>query len=119
MRFLLLLLLVYTPLFSQTPYPADFFRSPLDIPLQLTGNFGELRSNHFHAGLDFRTQQREGLNVYASADGYVSRIKISAYGYGKAIYIDHPNGYTTVYAHLLSGVGAIEDYIQQSHYDKK
>ncbi len=119
MRFLLLLLLFYTPLFSQTAYPTDYFRSPLDIPLQLTGNFGELRSNHFHAGLDFRTQQREGLNVYASADGYVSRIKISAYGYGKAIYIDHPNGFTTVYAHLLSGAGAIEDYIQQAHYDKK
>lgn len=119
MRFLLLLLLFYTPIFSQTTYPTDYFRSPLDIPLQLTGNFGELRSNHFHAGLDFRTQQREGLHVYAAADGYVSRIKISAYGYGKAIYIDHPNGFTTVYAHLQSGAAGIEDYIQQSHYDKK
>ena len=59
-----------------------------------------MRPNHFHAGLDFRTQQKEGLNVYAAASGYVSRIKISTFGYGKAIYITHPNGFTSVYGHL-------------------
>lgn len=116
MKAIIALLLCYTPLLAQTPYPRDFFRSPLDIPLQLAGNFGELRSNHFHAGLDLRTQQREGLNVYAAGDGYVSRIKISAYGYGKAIYIDHPNGYTTVYGHLRNGSERIEKYILENHY---
>jgi murein DD-endopeptidase MepM/ murein hydrolase activator NlpD len=97
-------------------YPTDYFRSPLDIPLQLSGNFGELRSNHFHAGFDFRTQQKEGFNIYAAAEGYVSRIKISTYGYGKAVYVTHPNGFTTVYGHLRSGAGAVERYIKEQHY---
>ncbi|MFZ3274770.1 MAG: M23 family peptidase, partial [Lutibacter sp.] len=67
----------------QNTYPTDYFGSPLDIPLVLAGTFAELRPNHFHAGLDIKTQQREGLNVCASAGGYVSRIKISHWGYGK------------------------------------
>ncbi len=103
----------------QAQYPTDYFRSPLDIPLLLSGSFGELRSNHFHTGLDFKTQQKEGLPVYAAADGYISRIKISAYGYGKAIYIDHPNGYTTVYGHLSKGNGAIESFIKEIHYKEQ
>jgi murein DD-endopeptidase MepM/ murein hydrolase activator NlpD len=73
---------------------------PLDIPLILSGNFGELRNNHFHTGLDIKTQGVEGKNVLAIEDGYVSRINISHYGYGLALYVDHPNGYTSVYAHL-------------------
>ena len=81
-------------------YPTNYFRKPLDIPILLSGTFGELRTNHFHAGLDIKTQQVEGLNVYSAAQGYVSRIKISHWGYGKALYITHPNGYTSVYAHL-------------------
>lgn len=97
-------------------YPKDYFRRPLDIPLQLAGNFGELRNNHFHAGFDFRTQQKEGFNVYAAADGYVSRIKYSTYGYGKAIYITHPNGYTTLYGHLQDAAGPIYDYIKNYQY---
>lgn len=119
MRFFLLLSFLYAPIYAQDVYPKDFFRSPLDIPLQLSGNFGELRSNHFHAGFDFRTQQKEGFNVYASGDGYVSRIKISPYGYGKAIYIDHPNGFTTVYGHLKMGSAAIEKYIQENQYKQE
>ena len=112
----ILLLLIYTPVFSQINYPKDYFRPPLDIPMQLSGNFGELRPNHFHAGLDFKTQQKEGQIVHATADGFISRIKISPYGYGKAIYIDHPNGYTTVYGHLQKGYGAVESYIQAEQY---
>lgn len=112
---LLALLLFSASVFGQKNYPKDF-RLPLDIPMQLAGNFGELRPNHFHAGLDFKTNQREGLNVYAVADGYVSRIKISTYGYGKAIYITHPNGYTTVYGHLQKAVGAIENKIKETQY---
>lgn len=119
MRFLPFFLLYLIPIFAQQEYPKDYFRAPLDIPMELSGNFGELRSNHFHAGLDFRTQQREGLNIYAAADGYISRIKISSYGYGKAIYITHPNGYTTVYGHLRSGYGKVEEYIKNQQYKDK
>ena len=73
--------------FSQAQsYPQDYFRSPLDIPLFLSGNFGELRSNHFHAGIDIKTAGVEGQKIYAVADGYVSRIKVSPYGYGNALY---------------------------------
>lgn len=104
---------------AQTEYPKDYFRSPLDIPLYLSGTFGELRGNHFHTGLDFKTQQKEGLNVYAAADGYVSRIKISTWGYGKAIYITHPNGFTTVYGHLQKASPAIEAYIKKMQYAQK
>jgi hypothetical protein len=95
------------------------FRSPLDIPLYLAGNFGELRSNHFHTGIDIKTQGVEGKAVYAIESGYISRIKISTGGYGKAIYITHPNGYTSVYGHLLKGSERIEAYIQQKQYAKK
>jgi hypothetical protein len=95
------------------------FRSPLDIPLFLAGNFGELRSNHFHTGIDIKTQGVEGKAVYAVEDGYVARIKISTSGYGKAIYIRHPNGYTTVYAHLQKGNTEIEKYIQTRQYLKE
>lgn len=104
---------------AQNKYPKDYFRSPLDIPMQLSGNFGELRPNHFHAGFDFKTNQREGLNVYAVADGFISRIKISNSGYGKAIYITHPNGYTTVYGHLKNALGKIEDKIIETQYKEE
>jgi murein DD-endopeptidase MepM/ murein hydrolase activator NlpD len=104
---------------AQDNYPQDYFRSPLDIPLLTSGTFGELRTNHFHSGIDLRTQKKEGLPVYAAADGYVSRIKISTYGYGKAIYITHPNGYTTVYGHLLKATPAIEEYSKKQHYKEK
>ncbi|MDK2770779.1 MAG: M23 family metallopeptidase [Flavobacterium sp.] len=104
--------------FSQNDYPKEFI-SPLNIPLDVSGSFGELRSNHFHSGLDLKTQKKEGLEVFAVADGYVSRIKISSFGYGKAIYITHPNGYTTVYGHLQKGNGLIEDYIKKKQYEKK
>jgi Peptidase family M23 len=104
---------------AQNNYPTDYFRSPLDISLQLSGNFGELRPNHFHAGFDFKTNQREGLNVYAVADGYVSRIKISNSGYGKAIYITHPNGYTSVYGHLQNALGVIDDKIKEVQYKEQ
>jgi hypothetical protein len=104
---------------AQDYYPKDYFSNPLDVTLVLSGSFAELRSNHFHSGLDIKTQQREGLKVYASADGYISRIKISHFGYGKALYITHPNGYTTVYAHLLKFSPEIEAYIKKAQYEKE
>jgi hypothetical protein len=112
---LLAILLFSISIFGQKNYPKDF-RAPLDIPMQLSGNFGELRPNHFHAGFDFKTNQREGLNIYAVGDGYISRIKISTFGYGKAIYITHPNGYTSVYGHLQKAVGVIEQKIKETQY---
>ena len=105
--------------FGQEKYTKNYFRSPLDIPLILSGTFGELRSNHFHSGIDIKTQGREGLNTYAVADGYVSRIKIAQFGFGKAIYITHPNGYTSVYAHLSKYSGDIEKYVKEYQYKKK
>ncbi|MTH17257.1 M23 family metallopeptidase [Flavobacterium sp. LC2016-01] len=119
MRFSFYTLLFCHFIFAQTQYPKDYFRAPLDIPMQLSGNFGELRPNHFHAGFDLKTNQREGLNVYAVADGYISRIKISTFGNGKCIYITHPNGYTSVYGHLQTAVGPVQDYIQKTHYKEK
>ena len=98
---------------------SEGFRSPLDIPLYLAGNFGELRSNHFHTGIDIKTQGVEGKAVYSIYEGYISRIKISTGGYGKAIYIRHPNGYTSVYAHLKKGSKRIEEYIQNKQYQKE
>lgn len=118
MKLLLAILLAPLFLFSQD-YPQETFQSPLGIPLDLSGSFGELRSNHFHSGLDFKTTGKEGLPVYATGDGYVSRIKISTFGYGKAIYITHPNGYTSVYGHLQKANGAIQDYIKKRHYQEK
>ena len=115
--FIFLLFTVFAT--AQSKYPTDYFRSPLDIPLQLSGNFGELRPNHFHAGFDFKTNQREGLNVYAVADGYISRIKISNSGYGKAIYITHPNGFTSVYGHLQNALGVIDEKIKETQYKEQ
>jgi len=101
---------------SQEDFPQDYFGSPLEIPLILSGTFGELRSNHFHSGMDIKTHQRTGLSVVASAEGYVSRIKVSHFGYGKALYIQHPNGYTTVYGHLKEFGPVIEAYIKKLQY---
>lgn len=104
---------------AQNPYPQGYFRNPLDIPLVLAGTFAELRSNHFHSGMDIKTQHKEGFKVYAAAQGYVSRIKVSHWGYGKALYITHPNGYTTVYAHLQKFSPKIEAYIKKLQYKKE
>ncbi len=119
MKFILSFLFVTFFSFAQNSYPQDYFVQPLEIPMQLSGNFGELRPNHFHAGFDFKTNQKEGLNVHASAEGYVSRIKIASNGYGKAIYITHPNGYTSVYGHLQKAVGVIQDKIEALQYAAK
>ncbi|MEQ8623990.1 MAG: M23 family metallopeptidase [Vicingaceae bacterium] len=111
--------LISTLFSTAQEYPQNYFRSPLDIPLYLSGNFGELRSNHFHAGLDIKTQGVEGQKVYAVADGYVSRIKVSPYGYGNAIYVTHPNGYTSVYGHLKKYSDKIATYVKQAQYDRE
>ena len=92
---------------------------PLDIPLSISGTFGEIRSSHFHAGLDIKTGGKQGLKVRSVLDGKVSRIRVAISGYGKAIYIDHPNGTTSVYAHLKNFSPKIESYIKKAQYEKK
>lgn len=110
-------LLFMVVLFAQAQtYDTSYFKSPMEIPLVAAGNFGELRSNHFHAGIDFKTNGKEGLNILAAADGFVSRIKISKSGYGNALYLDHLNGYTTVYAHLQSFNESLEAHIKKEQY---
>ncbi|WP_338101629.1 M23 family metallopeptidase [Psychroserpens algicola] len=119
MKYLFALVFIGQFCYSQSPYPQDYFRNPLDVTLVLSGSFAELRSNHFHSGLDIKTQQRTGLNVYTAAEGYVSRIKVSHYGYGKALYITHPNGYVSVYAHLKKFAPEIEKYVKACQYEKE
>jgi len=97
-------------------YPHDYFRDPLEIPMSLAANFGELRPNHYHMGLDIRTQHRENLPVLAAADGYVAKVVIEPLGFGQAIYIRHPNGYTTLYAHLNSFFPALAAYVEAQQY---
>jgi murein DD-endopeptidase MepM/ murein hydrolase activator NlpD len=101
---------------ERASYPKEYFRNPLDIPIKLAANFGELRANHYHMGLDIRTQQKENLPVMAAADGYVSRVVIEPLGFGQAIYIRHPNGYTTLYAHLNKFYPALADYVDAEQY---
>ncbi|MDQ0067114.1 M23 family metallopeptidase [Chryseobacterium lathyri] len=101
---------------AQNNYPQNYFRSPLNIPMQLAANFGAVRANHFHMGLDLRTNSQENLSVVAAADGYVSRIKVERYGFGNAVYITHPNGYTTVYAHLNKYFDQLDEYVKEMQY---
>lgn len=115
---LLLFLGYFSTLWSQE-VPNDYFSSPLDVPLVLSGTFGELRNNHFHAGIDIKTQGRTGLAVKASADGYIARINVNEYGYGKVLYINHPNGFQTVYAHLEGFAPEIEKYVKELQYQKE
>lgn len=93
------------------------FIPPFDFPLYLSANFGELRTNHFHGGLDFKTQGVTDKPVHCIADGYVSRITVSAGGYGNALYITHPNGYLSVYGHLNSFTPEVARYVEQYQYE--
>ncbi|MCS6917658.1 MAG: M23 family metallopeptidase [Chitinophagales bacterium] len=114
-KWLLWLLWAAVPASAQKPV----FRHPLDIPIQLSSNFGEIRSDHFHTGYDFRTQGKTGFPVYAAASGFVSRIKVSATGFGKVIYLMHPNGYMTVYAHLDSFARPVAALIRSEQYRRQ
>ncbi len=119
-------LLIFALLFplltlGQQSVPNAYFQFPIQ-PGQinyLSGSMGELRASHFHAGLDIKTNGREGLNVYASAEGYISRIRTSTSGYGNAIYIQHPNGYTTVYAHLMEFKEPMATYVRNAQYSRE
>src|SRR5688572_30731211 len=100
-----------------TKYPVTYFQSPVNREIKLSGTFGELRSNHFHAGLDIKSLRgRSGDTLYAAASGFVSRIQVNAWGYGNVLYIDHPNGFTTVYAHLDRFAPTLQQYVTQEQY---
>ena len=95
------------------------YENPLDIPIVLSGTFAEIRSSNFHAGIDIKTKGRQGLPVKAVSNGRVSRIRVATSGYGKAIYIDHPDFKTSVYAHLKKFSPKIEKYIKAAQYEKE
>jgi murein DD-endopeptidase MepM/ murein hydrolase activator NlpD len=95
---------------------AQELANPFDFPILLSGNFGELRNDHFHAGIDFKTRNVEGMKVHAVLDGYISRIVVSPWGYGNALYINHPNGTTSVYGHLQRFAGHIGKYVKEQQY---
>ena len=103
--------------FAQLSPDNSVITPPLKPPFFFAGNFGELRSSHFHSGLDFRTQGKTGLPVFAILDGYISRIGISPTGYGNALYMNHSDGTTSVYAHLERFNPKIEKYLRDEQYD--
>lgn len=123
--FLVFLLFVYAlPVqaqlfFPAKNYPAKTYVNPMDFPISLAGNFGECRANHFHSGIDVRTKQVVDQLVHSIGDGFVSRIKIEAGGFGNAIYIMHPEGYVSVYAHLNKFFPALQNYVVRKQYESK
>lgn len=104
-------------LVGQEQFPQ--YASPVDFPIYLSATFGELRPNHFHAGIDIKTQGVEGKKIYAVADGYISRIGVSPYGYGNVLYVTQYDGYTTVYAHLQRFSNDVARYVKQYQYRHK
>ncbi len=118
--FLFSILLIHKNLIAQiNSVPAiskDYFINPLDIKLYLAGSFGEIRPNHFHSGIDIKTNQREGYPVYAVADGYISRTRVQIGGFGNALYINHPNGITSVYGHLKKFNPLIAQVVKNNQY---
>ncbi len=106
-------------LFQRTNYPQQYFQWPVGTKVGIVANFGELRPNHYHMGLDCRTDGRVNVPVYAAAEGYIAKVHIDPTGFGRAIYINHPNGLTTLYAHLNGFYPALEEYITDQQYKKK
>ena len=114
----MILLSIAQKSFAQS-YPQNYFRNPLNIPILLAGNFGECRNGHFHSGMDIKTDGKENLPVFATADGYVSRIKIEKGGFGHALYVTHPNGYTTLYAHLNNFNNKLQTFLRKMQYQNE
>jgi len=101
---------------NPTVFEPNYFRYPLDIAPKLNANFGEIRPNHYHMGIDLSTGGKENLPIFAVADGYIARVKIEEGGFGNAIYLNHPNGTTSLYAHLNQYASPIAQYIKQQQY---
>ncbi|MCF8304349.1 MAG: M23 family metallopeptidase [Bacteroidales bacterium] len=119
MRLLILTLIILPGIIKAQEYPQDYFRSPVDLKLVLSGTFAELRTDHFHSGIDIKTNGSKGEPVYAIAGGYVARIKVSPSGFGKALYVDHNNGYTSVYAHLSGFIPKLDSFIRAKQYEEE
>ena len=105
--------------FSQPPGGVAYFSYPMSIKPKLNANFGEMRNNHFHMGLDLSTEGRENVPIIAPAEGYIARIKIETGGFGRAIYINHPNGTTTLYAHMNRFIPAAESFLKSKQYEQQ
>jgi murein DD-endopeptidase MepM/ murein hydrolase activator NlpD len=125
-RSVALVLFCLAPVFTQAQffalknYPQQYFEWPVITASKgIVANFGELRPNHYHMGLDCRTDQKQNLQVVAAADGYIAKVKIEPFGFGRAIYINHPNGLTTLYAHLNNFNPELEKYITAQQYQLK
>ena len=117
-RLFIISILFYSSL-NDFPTDRTIFNSPLNIPLLLSANFGELRVDHFHSGVDIKTQGTTGKEVVAAADGYIYRISVSPAGFGNALYLRHPSGYSTVYGHLDRFTSQIEEYVKNHQYKNK
>jgi len=117
--FLISYFLFFISHFCLSQYPQGYFQNPLEIPMQLVANFGEVRSDHFHMGFDLRTNQKESLRVYAAAEGYISKVVVETGGYGRAIFITHPNGYTTLYAHLNDFYPELHQFVKDKQYKEE
>lgn len=100
-------------------YPQGYFRNPLNIAMDASGTFGELRSTHFHAGDDYRTQQKIGLPLHAAAEGFVSRVRVQIGGGGNSVYIDHPNGFSSVYLHMDTFNEALTKIVRAEQYKQQ
>jgi murein DD-endopeptidase MepM/ murein hydrolase activator NlpD len=114
--FLLLLNNTEAQDFPQKNYPKNYFGWPLKLKPDIVANFGELRPNHYHMGLDCRTDAKVNQIVVAAADGYITRVTIEPFGFGRCIVINHPNGYSTLYAHLNNFNPALEKYVTAQQY---
>lgn len=117
--FILISLAGNAQIFPEKSYPQGYFIWPVAATKALAANFGELRPNHYHMGLDCKTDQKENVPILAAANGYIAKVKIEPYGFGQAIYVNHPNGLTTLYAHLNSFYPALQRYIKEQQYKLK
>src|SRR6056297_3249670 len=113
-------LILFSLFFQSLTGQENSLRAPVNFQMRLAGTFGELRSDHFHAGIDIKTYGMRGKKIYAIADGYISRIKVSAEGYGKAIYVHHPKeGITSVFGHLKRFNKELNEYVLKNQYKNK
>jgi hypothetical protein len=117
-QYLLIIILLFNTLINPV-IDSTYFISPLKIPLSLSANFGELRVDHFHSGVDIKTQGETGKEVVAAADGYIYRIGVTPNGFGNVLFLAHPNGYSTIYGHLDRFAPEIEEYVKAQQYEKK
>jgi hypothetical protein len=109
----------HSQFFNNPGYDQQYYDWPVGAIKAIVANFGELRPNHYHMGLDCRTEQVENKPILAAADGYIAKVKIEPWGFGRALYVNHPNGHTSLYAHLNDFYPELEAYVKQQQYRLK